>query len=50
MDDGTRTLPDDQDHGPEPQELGPTPWFVVEGVAFTAALLGAGLLLQALAG
>jgi hypothetical protein len=47
MPDRTLSLPDDQDDGPvDDGKGGPTAWFVAEVMAFVAALLGAGLLLQ----
>lgn len=51
MHDHTATLPDDQDEAPNGTvQSAPSTLFVVEGMAFAAALLGAGLLFQAVVG
>jgi len=50
MHDHSPTLPDDQDTAPSSVQSAPSTLFVVEGMAFAAALLGAGLLFQAVVG
>jgi len=51
MHDHSPTLPDDQDEAPNGTvQSAPSTLFVVEGMAFAAALLGAGLLFQAVVG